>query len=63
VLSRWGTSSTCPNISELDAWYRRAWGLTSRIASRMRVTPTAVNSAVSTGCDQDAATNDIAARL
>ena len=38
-------------------------GLTSRIASRMRVTPTAVNSAVSTGCDQDAATNDMAARL
>ena len=36
---------------------------TSRIASRMRVTPTAVNSAVSTGWDQDAATNDIAARL
>jgi hypothetical protein len=29
----------------------------------MRVTPTAVNSAVSTGCDHEAATNDIAARL
>jgi hypothetical protein len=33
------------------------------MASSMRVTPTPVNSAVSTGCDQEAATNDIAARL
>ena len=41
----------------------RACGVVSRIASSMRVTPVAVNSAVSTGCDQDAATNDIAARL
>ena len=36
---------------------------TSRIASSSRVTPTASNSAVSTGCTHDVGTNDCAARL
>jgi hypothetical protein len=62
VVSRWGTSRTLPNISEEEVWQKRASGLISRMASSMRATPTPVNAAVSTGCDQEAATNEIAGR-
>ena len=63
MLSVCGVSSTLPNISLEDAWYKRVSGQTSRTASSTRVTPTPVNSAVSVGWIQETATNDIAARL
>jgi len=63
VVSFCGTSTTFPNISLEEAWQNLIFGLTKRIASSRRVTPTAVTSAVNVGWFQEAVTKDCAARL
>src|ERR1700716_1624349 len=58
-----GVSAGSPKISLDDAWYTRIEGSTARIASSSDVTPTAANSAVSTGYSHERGTNDGDARL
>src|SRR3989304_2833380 len=63
VDSSCGSTVTLPNISLEAAWYTRASGASDRTASRRRTAPSPVISPVSTGCTNEVATNDCAARL
>src|ERR1700704_1197655 len=58
-----GVSAGSPKISLDEAWYTRIDASTARIASSSDVTPTAANSAVSTGYSHERGTNDGEARL
>src|SRR3981081_3303432 len=58
-----GDASGSPKISLDEAWYRRMPASTARTASSSEVTPTAANSAVSTGCSQERGTKDGDAKL
>src|SRR3972149_2824143 len=63
VDSSWGSTVPLPNISLEAAWYTRAFGASDRTASRTRTAPSPVISPVRTGCTNEVATKDCAARL